>query len=383
MNDKWEIAIGNSFDDQLTHFSFVNSIATLHGGTHITTIVNQLSKEISEYINKKHKDILLSPSIIKNNLCILVNCQIENPTFDSQTKEMLTTKSLQKRVEIPDDLVRDLAKNTNVIDNIINYSIYKQKVNSDKKISRKKNLNIPKLDDAALAGGPKWRECTLILTEGDSAKALAIAGLSVVGREKFGVFPLKGKMLNVRDASRSQILNNEEISNLKKILGLQETKTYDKFPEVDELRYGKVMLMCDQDYDGSHIKGLFINMLHTFWPNLLKKGFVQEFITPIIKATNKSQVKSFFTIPEYEKWREEIGTNIKNWKIKYYKGLGTSTAQEAKEYFKQLDKHRIQFIWENRKDSELIEMAFSKDKVSERKNWLSKFKEGTFIDHSK
>ena len=120
------------------------------------------------------------------------------------------------------------------------------------------------------------------LTEGDSAKALAISGLGVVGRDYYGVFPLKGKLLNVREASHQQIMKNEEIQNIAKILGLTFGKVYDN---CSSLRYGHLMIMTDQDHDGSHIKGLLINFLHHFWPSLLQiPGFLQQFITPIVKV---------------------------------------------------------------------------------------------------
>ena len=102
---------------------------------------------------------------------------------------------------------------------------------------------LPKLSDANNAGTRKAQECTLILTEGDSAKSLAVAGLSVVGRDNFGVFPLRGKLLNVRDAKHEQIMKNEEIQNIKKILGLQHNKDY---KDTAGLRYGRLMLMTDQ-----------------------------------------------------------------------------------------------------------------------------------------
>lgn len=145
-----------------------------------------------------------------------------------------------------------------------------------------KVLGINKLDDANFAGTAKSRGCTLILTEGDSAKSLAISGLGVVGRDYYGVFPLKGKLLNVREANHAQIMKNEEIQNVSKILGLTYGKKYE---DVSSLRYGHIMIMADQDHDGSHIKGLVINFLHHFWPSLLKvEGFVQQFITPIVKV---------------------------------------------------------------------------------------------------
>ena len=115
--------------------------------------------------------------------------------------------------------------------------------------SKKSRISgIPKLDDANWAGTHRSHECTLIITEGDSAKALAIAGLSVVGRNAFGVFPLRGKPRNVRDASVKQVTENEEFGNLKKILGLQRGKVYNS---LRELRYGRLMIMTDADLDGS------------------------------------------------------------------------------------------------------------------------------------
>jgi DNA topoisomerase-2 len=245
---------------------------------------------------------------------------------------------------------------------------------------RSRLLGIPKLDDANDAGTKNSQDCTLILTEGDSAKALAISGLSVVGRDRYGVFPLRGKLLNVRDATHQQIMNNAEINYIKQILGLQHGKSY---TDSKTLRYGHLMIMTDQDHDGSHIKGLLINFLHHFFPSLLKvPGFLVEFITPIIKVTKGKQVHAFYTLPEYDNWKEANGGNTKGWLIKYYKGLGTSTAAEAKQYFADLAFHRKGFCWETDGDGNLIEMAFSKKKVDERKRWLRSFTQGTFLDHS-
>ncbi|CAE8673176.1 unnamed protein product, partial [Polarella glacialis] len=198
----------------------------------------------------------------------------------------------------------------------------------------KRLLNIPKLEDANLAGGRDGRECTLILTEGDSAKTLAVAGLSVIGRDKYGVFPLRGKLLNVRDATFAQTMDNAEIANIVKILGIEPKKEYHS---CNSMRYGHVMIMTDQDYDGSHIKGLILNMVQFWWPSLFRMpGFMQEFVTPIVKVSRRSVVQTFFTLQEYDKWKEE-NNNGRGWHLKYYKGLGTSTTAEAKEYFSHLE----------------------------------------------
>merc|ERR550514_55891 len=184
-------------------------------------------------------------------------------------------------------------------------------------------LGIPKLEDANDAGGKHSSECTLILTEGDSAKALAVAGLSVVGRDRYGVFPLKGKVLNVRDANYKQVTGNAEIQNLMKIMGLDMKREYSS---QKGLRYGSIMLMTDQDHDGSHIKGLLINLVHHWWPSLVKiDGFLKEFVTPIVKVwkdgkkdSERRDERCFFTMVEYEKWKKRANGG-KGWKTKYYK----------------------------------------------------------------
>ena len=120
------------------------------------------------------------------------------------------------------------------------------------------------------------RKCTLILTEGDSAKTLAMSGIQIVGRDLYGCFPLRGKLLNVRDAGTKMILQNAEIQYLMKIVGLQVGKDYSSSDEFSSLRYGSVMIMTDQDHDGSHIKGLQINFFEHFFPSLLnRKGFLR------------------------------------------------------------------------------------------------------------
>ncbi len=154
-----------------------------------------------------------------------------------------------------------------------------------------------------------------------------MSGLSVIGRDYYGVFPLKGKLLNVRDAAIKQLGANEEIQNLLKIIGLTIGKTYE---DLKTLRYGAIMIMSDQDTDGSHIKGLVINFISNFWPSLFKiEGFVKQFITPLLKASKGQQVLSFYTMNDFKNWCQNI-PDIKTWRVKYYKGLGTSTDKEAR-----------------------------------------------------
>merc|ERR1712093_723190 len=132
--------------------------------------------------------------------------------------------------------------------------------------SQRKNITgIPKLNDAQKAGTSESFKCSLILTEGDSAASMALAGVSVVGRKYYGVMPLKGKLLNVRGKGPKVLKNNAEIQNLIKILGLQLGKKYET---KKDLRYGHIIVMADQDVDGFHISGLLLNFIDYFWPSL-------------------------------------------------------------------------------------------------------------------
>ena len=194
-----------------------------------------------------------------------------------------------------DKLIRKIVDKLDIVDKVLSFADFKLTKEAKKTDGQKVNRikNIPKLDDANWAGTKQSGQCTLILTEGDSAKTMAISGLSVIGRDKYGVFPLRGKLLNVKDASTKQILDNSEITNLKKIIGLEEGRVYDETYN-KRLRYGHVMILTDQDHDGSHIKGLVLNVFHSLWPSLLKQpGFILSMITPIVKVTKGKKIMSY------------------------------------------------------------------------------------------
>ncbi|RVE59454.1 hypothetical protein OJAV_G00188610 [Oryzias javanicus] len=376
VNERWEVCLTMS-EKGFQQVSFVNSIATTKGGRHIDYVADQVVGRLIEVVKKKNKaGVAVKPFQVKNHMWLFVNCLVENPTFDSQTKENMTLqqKSFGSTCPLSDKFFKQ-ATSCGIVESIMNWVKFKAQTQLNKKCSAVKHTKIkgvPKLDDANDAGGKNSIGCTLILTEGDSAKTLAVSGLGVVGRDRYGVFPLRGKMLNVREASHKQIMENAEINNVIKILGLQYKKNYSDPESLKSLRYGKIMIMTDQDQDGSHIKGLLINFIHHNWPSLLRHNFLEEFITPIIKATHKKTQLSFYSIPEFNAWKE-TQTNLRSWKLKYYKGLGTSTSQEAKEYFSDMERHRIPFKYSGPEDDEAISLAFSKKKVEERKEWLTNF----------
>jgi DNA topoisomerase-2 len=188
---------------------------------------------------------------VKNNLWIFINASIVNPAFSSQTKEYLTTAVTDfTPCDLSDAFYTKLAKSDLVERAKSLKDFHEQKLMTKTDGRKTKSITgIPKLEDANEAGGSKSRKCTLIICEGDSAKSFAVSGLGVVGRDYYGVYPVKGKMMNVRDATMSEISNNKEINELKKILGLREG-----VKSINDLRYGELMILTDADLDGIHIK---------------------------------------------------------------------------------------------------------------------------------
>ena len=378
---RWEICVAISPYNQFEQISFVNGITTYQGGKHVEYITNQVTKKLADYIHKKKK-ITVKTNYIKENIFVFIRSLINDPGFNSQVKECLTTpvSKFGSKCEIDDKFIDKLAK-MGLMDLAINLSAFKENKDLKKSDGKKKTTirGIPKLDDANWAGGPKSDQCTLILTEGDSAKALAISGLSIIGRDKYGVFPLKGKVLNVKGDDKNlikKIGENTEIINLKKIIGLQSGKQH----TLKDLRYGSVMLLTDQDEDGSHIKGLLFNMFQSLWPELFRlEGFNKSMLTPIVKVTNNKtkNIKSFYNLSDYEKWKNLA--DRKGFSIKYYKGLGTSTPKEAKEYFR--DMKVVNYKYEEQKSDEAIELAFNKKKADSRKKWLAEYDRNNVLDY--
>ena len=378
INDRWEIVASYNDFSGFEQISFVNGIWTIRGGKHVEYIANQITKKLIELVQKRRKDVNIKPQVVKDNLILFVRSTIVNPAFDSQSKETLTTPASKfgSKAEVSDKFIDKLYK-SGIVEKLIEISNVQGNNDMKKTDGKKKTMikGMPKLEDANWAGTVKSKECTLVLTEGDSAASMAIAGLAEVGRDRYGVFPLKGKLMNVKDQTLKKIADNDEITNLKKILGLESGKSYDS---VNDLRYGKIMLLCDQDTDGSHIKGLLFNMFHSMWPSLVKcNAFLTSMLTPIIKVKKANNVLQFYNMTDYENWMKE-NSNGRGWEIKYYKGLGTSTSEEAVQYFKEMKD--ITYLHTSEKSDEKLDLAFNKKRADDRKDWLGQYDRQNILD---
>ena len=378
-NERWEYAVCLAPKDEFQQISFVNGIYTSKGGKHVEYIMNQIIRKLCTYIKTKKK-VDVKPNTIKEQLLLFLRCDIENPSFNSQTKDELGTaiSSFGSTCTVSDGFIEKIAKM-----GVMNAACALTQVKEDKAAkktdgSKSKSIRgIPKLIDANYAGTAKSSQCTLILCEGDSAKAGIVSGLSKDDRNIIGVYPMKGKIFNTRGETLKRIGENKEIIELKQILGLESSKKYTKDIVEKTLRYSSVLFMTDQDLDGSHIKGLGLNLFQDQWNTLSTlENFIGFMNTPILKAKKGGKELLFYNDGEYNKWKEE--NEVKGWNIKYYKGLGTSTGKEFKEYFE--NKKIVYFTHEGLPSDNVVDMVFNKKRSDERKEWLTNYDRNSYLD---
>lgn len=382
-DERWEYALALAPNHEFAQVSFVNGICTFKGGKHVDYIMGQITRKLCDYIEKKKK-VKVSPSAIREQLMLFLRCDIVNPSFDSQTKDYMNTPSAKfgSNCTVSDGFIDRVAK-MGVMEMACSLTEAKEnKLAKKTDGSKTKNVRgVANFIDANFSGTTKSADCILILCEGLSALSGIVSGLSSEDRNTIGIYPLKGKLLNVRGEQIKKIADNKEITDIKKILGLETGCEYNSITDVNtHLRYGKVMVMTDQDLDGSHIKGLCINLFHSEWSSLVHiPGFISFMNTPILRAKKGAQVKLFYNDGEYNHWKESLGENgTHGWTVKYFKGLGTSTSSEFKEYF--AHKKIVDFVHNGKTSDDTIDKVFNKKRPDDRKTWLENYDKGAYID---
>ena len=343
--DRWEVYFALNPFDEPTQISFVNGLF-LEKGTHINYVFDPVIKKVVADLEKspKCKDLTIKGQYIKDRVIVFVNCLIENVTFDSQKKTNLSTKSdkFGSKCIVSDDVIKKITK-LGFVEELIEFAKSKELQKLDKTSgSKRTRIDVKGLHDANYAGTKKSGECVLILAEGDSALSSCISGLGKDRKNFFGAFPLRGKLLNVRGASIKKLTENEELNDLNKILGLVHGQKDKK-----QLRYGKIMIMCDSDHDGFHIKGLIMNYIQLFWEDIFEDDFICTLITPVVKVTTPNKkIIPFYSMNEFDSWKAETNEEIiSKSKIKYYKELGTSNTKEAEDWFNNMEKNRIEYVY--------------------------------------
>lgn len=370
-----EAVICPSFDDEAHEIGFVNGIYNREGGVHTEIVASEFFKGLVARLNKGRTTHLFTAKDVRPHFSIFVNTQLVNPTFSNQSKTRLLSPI--PRVAIDPKHLTAVMNRWGFADKM--KELLRVREMSSLKKSEKKVRGyhrIEGLDHANRAGGKDSNDCTLILCEGLSAKTYAITGIECgwnghKGRDYFGVFALKGKLLNVRNASTDSISGNKEIASIIQALNLRHRVDYREEAAFQTLAYGRVMIITDADVDGLHIASLILNLFHVLFPTLLRREqpFLFWMMTPVAKifplpSSASSPVLTFYNDFEYQKaLQERTGTRFK---VKYYKGLGTSSDEEVRDTF---GAKVVSFQLDEKADDQMA-MVFSKTAANERKRWM-------------
>ena len=318
----WSIGIALS-ENGFQQVSFANSTDTYDGGTHVDYVMNQIISQLREFFAKKHK-VDVKPSELKNHMFLFLDSTVINPSFSSQTKEKLITeiKDFGSTFEVSQKLIQQILK-SEIVNSILDW-IQQKKTAEDSKLQRELNkkldkIKVEKLIDAK--GKERWKY-SIGLFEGDSAIS---AFRKYRDPQIMGAFALKGKFVNVSEMTNQKLVQNTEVVNLMASIGLKLGQKID----LKDLRYGRILFYVDADVDGNSIAGLLINFFHKYWPDMFDRRMIYKVETPIVVAIPRAKTKKkvlFYSQDEYNQW--ESKTDLKQWEIKYKKGLAALVDDE-------------------------------------------------------
>ena len=359
-SEQWKIGFANS-KNGFSNVSFVNSVHTKDGGTHVDYITDQLIKYLREMIHKKYK-VQVKPNDIRNHLYVFIDSTIVNPAFSSQTKEKLITeqKYFKTKHEVSEKIAKLIFK-SEIIQSVLDW-VERKQLAEERAELRKLNKNLSsskvlKLIDAKKKGNRS--NCILGIYEGLSA-------LSAVRKfrdsQTIGAFPLKGKFLNVSELSNSKVIQNDEVKDLMAALGLKLGE------EPKALRYGKVYIYTDADPDGDSIASLLINFFNKYWPELFENGIIYKVMTPIVVAKKGKMVHNFYTQYDYDNWYNKT-SSVSSWDIQYKKGLASLEDAEYEEIIKN---PKVIKLKNDKNYKESLDAWFGKDSSPRKDKILNK-----------
>lgn len=348
----WSLGIALS-QNGFQQVSFANTTETYDGGTHVDYIMNQIIVQLREFFLKKHK-VDIKPSELKQHMFLFLDATVINPSFSSQTKEKLITeiKDFGTAFEVSAKMINSILK-SEIVNSILDW-IQQKKNAEDSKLQRELNkklskIKVDKLIDAK--GKDRWK-CSLALFEGDSA---AGAFRKYRTSETMGAFSLRGKFINVSEINNQKLVQNEEAVNLMASIGLKLGQAID----LKGLRYGRVLIFTDADFDGNAISALLINFFHKYWPDMFERKMIYKVETPIVVAIPKGKGKKkmlFYTQSEYKEW--EQSNDLKQFEIKYKKGLAALVDDE---YDDIINRPRLTLITKDDVSKGALETWFGKN----------------------
>lgn len=368
-----EVVLTNASPDHgHQHIVFTNGIYNRHGGVFVDNLLTEILRVIKTALAAKK--IIVTTRELKDYFCIFVNARVHNPEFNNQSKDRVVKPSSVKTFHVEPKALTAIMKWSWREE--LREAISQKEMKTIKKTEKRK-VRIEGYDPANLAGTKHSHKCALILCEGLSAKTFAVTGIetgwnNLKGRDYYGIMALRGKVLNVRNASLTSISANREVTNILQALNLKYNTDYSKDENFRQLEYGKVLILTDSDNDGTHIASLILNYFDVLFPSLLQRDFVYIMKTPIAKANQKV----FYNEYEYHEFLETLRDNNKKYSIKYYKGLGTSNTQEIRDTF---GRKVLRFV-SDKDCGPVLNMAFHGKLANERKAWIENFDPKKFTE---
>ncbi|MFX0070551.1 MAG: type IIA DNA topoisomerase subunit B [Candidatus Hermodarchaeota archaeon] len=398
-----DIAMQYNQGYQINLLSYANTINTIEGGTHLTGFKSALTRTFNSYIekdmDKKYKDHVLSGSDTREGLSAVISVKLPDPQFESQTKIKLGNPEIRQIVSqiITDKLYQFLEENPQTAKKIIMKSITAKTAREAAQKARSLIRRKSELDSARMPG--KLADCSsnnpeeseLFIVEGDSAGGSAKQGRD---REYQAILPLRGKILNVEKARIDKILQNNEILALIKAIGIGiqgandingsngNGTTNGNDNEIDEdfnlkkLRYHKVIIFCDADADGHHIKTLLLTFFFRYMRPLIDEEHLFVAVPPLYKLEYKKTKIYVYTDKERDQQMNEIKKthklkNTDSIKIQRYKGLGEMNPDELYETTMDRDTRKLKIVtYEDYLENDLIFSKLMGKEVKSRKKFI-------------
>lgn len=349
------------YPDGAINIGFVNG-GICNKGTHVKALHQIINTTVCDFLKKKDKIDLL-PRQVDGNYSMFCDLTISNPSYDSQTKECLTTpvekfyKDENVKFELPSKFLDSVVK-SEIIDNVRDW--YKKKCEAEdqraiRKINREISKGLKRPDKFITCTSKKKQEKQLWIFEGDSAKA---AFRNCRDPHTQAGYIMRGVPKSAWNESPTTIMKNEVYNDLVTILGLKFGDTFD----INDLKFNKIVISSDMDNDGHHIAGILLAFFNN-WPELYDKGIVVRSISPIIVAHKNKLTKNFYSIEEYK--REE--SKLKGWTYKFTKGLGGLNNTESKEMYLN---PKFQVFKKDDLAQSMMKKWFTKDDSNTRKQLL-------------
>jgi DNA gyrase subunit B len=325
---KVELALQYNDGWNATEFSFANGINTVDGGMHITGFRSALTRTLNDYARKvnllKEKDSNLTGDDVRQGLTVVVSVKIPNPQFEAQTKAKLNNAEVRPAVETvtTEMLTRYLEETPGEAKAIIEKCLLSAKAREAARaardlIQRKNALDTTLPGKLADCSEKRADRCELYLVEGDSA-----GGSAKQGRDRHfqAILPLRGKILNVERVGLDKILKNEEVKNIITAIGAGIDENFNKA----KLRYGSIVIMCDADVDGAHIRTLLLTFFYRHMQQLIEEGHLYIAQPPLFHIKFGKQTRFVYTDEERDALIVEYkaGHNGKEPEVGRYKGLG-------------------------------------------------------------